>query len=129
MRHQYWQVLDEAQLEAKRNELVATISEMLFIGKEDADNLLRHYGWKSKKLQSDWFSDSEKVRSTCGLTAEEDRPKVQLVDGNQVQCSTAFCDVVPLDEAYALNCGHWVSSAICKQSLHRPHRQRLTHRH
>lgn len=108
-----YQILDEALLDEKRNELVHTTSEMLFVTIDEGESLLRHYGWKSKKLQSDWFNDSNNVRQQVGLTEDDNKPQPVIVNG-MVQCQTAYCgtadnddNLVPLNDAYALNCGHY----------------------
>ena len=65
------------------------------------------YSWKSRTLQSEWFTDQQKVRETVGLTASEDSPLQNDSGTGLVQCESAYCDEVDKKEAHALNCGHW----------------------
>jgi ariadne-1 len=85
---------------------VKQTSELLFLSPTEAACLLRHYGWKSQKLQADWLTDSAKVRASAGLS--EPKPLTPAAAAAKtVQCSSAFCDEVPKENATALNCGHW----------------------
>jgi len=57
-----YRILDNDSLAATQNKLIAQNAEVLFVTPAEAGLLLRHYGWKSKKLQSEWF---ETQRRRC----------------------------------------------------------------
>lgn len=105
-RQQSCEVLDNTALSAKQEALVRQTAEVLFVTASEAGCLLRHYGWKARKLQSEWFEDQALIRRTVGLTAEEDAKRPQKNAEGLVQCQSAYCDEVAEDQAKALNCGH-----------------------
>ena len=100
-----YRILDNESLLATQNKLIAQNAEVLFVTAPEAGLLLRHYGWKSKKLQGEWFENQKKVRETVGITAAEEGRRT--VPSGRVQCQSAYCDEVDVADAYALNCGHW----------------------
>jgi ariadne-1 len=94
------------KLRDQREKLIMSTCELLSVTREEADCLLRHYGWKNNKLQADWFENPMQIRQKVGLTHT---PKVDITKppaGGLWQCSTAYCDKVPPDQAFATNCGH-----------------------
>jgi len=99
-------VLDNASLSEQQESLIRQTAEVLFVTPNEAGCLLRHYGWKSRQLQQEWFEAQSKVRATVGLTSEEDARKPPLTEEGLVQCCSAYCDEVPPSQAHALNCGH-----------------------
>ena len=99
-------VLNHESLSEKQEALIKQTAEVLFVTNEDAGCLLRHYGWKSRKLQQEWFEDQAAIRKTVGLTAEEDKKVPPRTSEGLIQCQSAYCDEVPPDQAHALNCGH-----------------------
>ena len=107
-----YRILDNDSLLATQNKLIAQNAEVLFVTPTEAGLLLRHYGWKSRKLQSEWFENQKKVRETVGITAVEEGKReatrtASLLPAGRVQCQSAYCDEVDVKDAYALNCGHW----------------------
>lgn len=115
-RQQSYVVLDNNSLTEKQESLIRQTAEVLFVTPSEAGCLLRHYGWKRAPLQAEWFADQQLVRSTVGITAEENAKLPDRTAEGLVQCCTAYCDEVPADQAFALNCGHafctdcWTSS-------------------
>ena len=111
-RQSSYRILDNESLLSTQNKLVAQNAEVLFVSPSEAALLLRHYGWKSKKLQAEWFENQRKVRETVGITSADDGKagRAGIVNG-RVQCQSAYCDEVELSQAHALNCGHWFCSA------------------
>ncbi len=99
-------VLDNDSLSEQQSALIRQTAEVLFVTPSEAGCLLRHYGWKARKLQQEWFEAQKKVRETVGLTAEEDAKQPPRTAEGLVQCCSAYCDEVPPEQAHALNCGH-----------------------
>jgi ariadne-1 len=97
-------LFDLTKLAERQDKMVKQIAELLFVTPTEAACLLRHYGWKAAKVEADWFADSTKVRKEAGISeaVKETGPKKK-----EVQCMSAFCDVVPIEKAHSLNCGHW----------------------
>lgn len=107
-----YRILDNDSLLSTQNKLIAQNAEVLFVTPAEAGLLLRHYGWKSKKLQGEWFENQRKVRETVGITAVEEGKRdatrtASSLPAGRVQCQSAYCDEVDVADAYALNCGHW----------------------
>jgi ariadne-1 len=111
-RQSSYRILDNESLLSTQNKLVAQNAEVLFVSPAEAALLLRHYGWKSKKLQAEWFENQKKVRETVGITSAEDgkASRAGIVNG-RVQCQSAYCDEVEVSQAHALHCGHWFCSS------------------
>jgi len=101
-RHESYYVMDLNVLEKRAQKVVKQTAEVLFVDEDEAGCLLRHYGWKTAKLQADWFADDKKVRSAVGLVGKAAKPLPAMM-----QCQTAYCDVVPSSQGTALNCGHF----------------------
>ncbi len=128
-------ILDEAALFKMQARLIQQTSDLLDVTQAEASCLLRHYLWSNAKvrgaggqaggrglarapsrggrtwwrrwltcaraqLQQDWFADSAAVRTKVGLSLPQP-PRTGMV-----QCQTAFCDEVPAEQTYQLNCGH-----------------------
>jgi len=106
-RQQSYCVLDANALREKQDALLKQTAEVLFVTPEEAGCLLRHYGWKSRRLQQDWFEKGSKtVRAEVGITDEEDAKPIEKNAEGLVQCHTAYCDEVPIEQAHGLRCGH-----------------------
>lgn len=106
--------LDRQTLANKQQELITQTADLLFVSAEEASCLLRHYQWKKGRLQEEWFAMQDKVRSSVGVTRLLDR---RSDPQHSVQCSTAYCDKVPIEDALALNCGHWFCHECWRQHL------------
>lgn len=105
-RQESYVVMDNAALESKQEQLLRATAEVLFVTPQEAGCLLRHYGWKARKLQQEWFEDQAAIRAAVGLTADEDAIRPALTPEGLIQCQAAYCDEVAVDQAHALNCGH-----------------------
>jgi len=103
MRQISYGIVKRDALEERRQRLIRDMSDFFTLDVEDTACVLRHFGWKSKKLQDDWITDRSKVLTSAGLSVVP-QPKPA---GPTVQCSSAFCDMVPLETAFALKCGHY----------------------
>ena len=57
-RQSSYRILDYDSLLSTQNRLIAQNAEILFVSPSEAALLLRHYGWKAKKLQADWSDHS-----------------------------------------------------------------------
>lgn len=99
-------VLDNNSLQERQEQLVRQTAEVLFVTPEEAGCLLRHYGWKGKKLQEEWFQDQAAIRQAVGLTSDEDKRIPERTPEGLIQCQSAYCEEVAVDQAHALNCGH-----------------------
>ena len=110
MRQESYAVLDPATLEARSHRLVKQIADLFDVDPDEANCMLRHYGWKEQKLQQDWFASEEKVRKLVGLSGRKSSSSCSHAPAScsaSVQCESAFCDSVPVSRAASLNCGHW----------------------
>eukprot|EP01006_Ploeotia_vitrea_P041072 TRINITY_DN66483_c5_g1_i1.p1 TRINITY_DN66483_c5_g1~~TRINITY_DN66483_c5_g1_i1.p1 ORF type:complete len:663 (-),score=307.20 TRINITY_DN66483_c5_g1_i1:1279-3069(-) len=105
-RQHSYAVLSNELLFARQQQLIRVTAELLFVTQEEASCLLRHYGWKNSKLQNEWFSSQDEVRRKVGLSRPLDAAQLPAPE-SKVQCQSAFCDEVAVEEATALNCGHW----------------------
>lgn len=110
-KHSYT-ILNHVLLLDQQQKLISHTSEVLFVSNSEASCLLRHYGWKGKELQQEWFDNSSKVRKKVGLTIPDvnlsDKSLMRQKDGTiTVQCQSAYCDEVPVADAFALACGHY----------------------
>ena len=105
-------VLDNTSLSDQQSSLIRATAEVLFVTPSEAGCLLRHYGWKSRKLQQEWFEAQKQVRESVGLTSEEDAIRPPRTAEGLVQCCSAYCDEVPPEDAHALNCGHVFCSEL-----------------
>jgi hypothetical protein len=56
-RQQSYLVLDHESLTDRQESLIRQTAEVLFVTMAEAGCLLRHYGWKARKLQQEWFED------------------------------------------------------------------------
>jgi ariadne-1 len=99
-------VLDNDSLQEKQEQLIRQTAEVLFVTPEEAGCLLRHYGWKGKALQAEWFEDQSKIRAAVGLTSDEDKRIPARTAEGLIQCQSAYCDEVAVEQSHALNCGH-----------------------
>ena len=117
-RQSSYRILDHDSLLQTQNRLVAQNAEVLFVSPSEAALLLRHYGWKAKKLQADWFESAKKVRDTVGITAAEEGKAGSGKAGQRVQCQSAYCDEVDVKDAHALSCGHYFCSDCWTAYLH-----------
>ena len=136
-RQSSYRILDHDSLLSHQNRLIAQNAEVLFVSPSEAALLLRHYGWKAKKLQAEWsgshslthtqshtchtpislpralrvspvrFESAKKVRDTVGITAPDEGKAALAKSVTRVQCQSAYCDEVDVKDAHALSCGHW----------------------
>eukprot|EP00467_Chlorarachnion_reptans_P022293 CAMPEP_0114494500 /NCGR_PEP_ID=MMETSP0109-20121206/4686_1 /TAXON_ID=29199 /ORGANISM="Chlorarachnion reptans, Strain CCCM449" /LENGTH=587 /DNA_ID=CAMNT_0001671543 /DNA_START=350 /DNA_END=2110 /DNA_ORIENTATION=- len=104
-----FKVHESANIRSKMVGLVTRVSDLLYVSRDEAGCLLRHYRWDDKKLEQDWFQDQKKVRSNVGLMSKTVQ-HASSSDG-MVQCLNWSCGRVPLKKAHALSCGHF----FCKR--------------
>eukprot|EP00469_Lotharella_globosa_P008458 CAMPEP_0167786620 /NCGR_PEP_ID=MMETSP0111_2-20121227/8911_1 /TAXON_ID=91324 /ORGANISM="Lotharella globosa, Strain CCCM811" /LENGTH=609 /DNA_ID=CAMNT_0007678057 /DNA_START=60 /DNA_END=1886 /DNA_ORIENTATION=- len=97
-------------VQGKMDSLIGRVSDLLYISKDEAGCLLRHYRWDDGKLKKEWFDDQKKVRITVGLCHRRNNNEASSSDG-KVQCSSWGCQRVPTRKAHALACGHY----FCKR--------------
>lgn len=111
-RNSSYVILNSGTLAQQLAHLVQQTAEVLFVTPSEAAALLKAYGWKRHSLQAEWFESQQAVRDKVGLTPSELQLAQKHIrtapDGTQtVQCQSAYCDEVPISQAFALNCGHW----------------------
>ena len=56
--------------------------------------------WQEEKLKKEWFNDQNKVRNDVGLIGPG---ALDSKMPTEVECSTAFCDTVPVSEVRCLH--------------------------
>jgi ariadne-1 len=108
-------VVEILQISSQREAYIEDACATLHVTHSEADLLLRFYRYKVKALVEAWFADPGTVRDTVGVVGPTDEPADTLADKNlsaeredvTVQCE-AWCSVVPLNEAHALACGHYL---------------------
>jgi hypothetical protein len=102
-------VMDHSALAEQQLSLIRHTSEVLFVTMNEAGCLLRQYGWKAKLLQSEWFADDalqKKIRERVGVTDEGEAVAVGKTEMGSVQCQSAYCEEVVVEDSHGLGCGH-----------------------
>lgn len=98
MQEKSFEILTTERLKKKRDETINTIHELFEIESDEAECLLKHYKWKTKTLEDEWFQGCKKVREKTGID--------KSVKESRKECSTMYCEGTEFNAR--LDCGHWV---------------------
>lgn len=101
-KHAY-EFINHDEIKVRQQKLISTCAEEIGVTEDEAGCILRAYLWNLEKVKEEWYSDSQRVRKKTGVMIPFDRTKAPAT----VMCSSAMCEEVPIDEAFALGCGHW----------------------
>eukprot|EP00954_Amorphochlora_amoebiformis_P010082 788764-Amorphochlora_amoeboformis.AAC.1 len=116
-----FKVHKSSEIQLKQEGLMSKVSELLYVTRDEAGCLLRHFRWDDGKLKQEWFEDQKKVRIKVGLSRP--RSDGDSSSDGKVQCLSWGCNRVPIRKAHALNCGHYfckrcwrkfLESEVCK---------------
>eukprot|EP00808_Paulinella_micropora_P018833 g4736.t1 len=112
-----FEVWDQKRAQKELQTLVEEVSDLLGTDLEVSSLLLRHHKWNPEKLQGNFFENSEKVMSDCGLQMYSIKPKKT---SSEVQCTICYDEVaaeIAAEKACALGCSHWYCADCWKGFL------------
>eukprot|EP00922_Rhytidocystis_sp_ex-Travisia-forbesii_P040132 GHVS01059685.1.p1 GENE.GHVS01059685.1~~GHVS01059685.1.p1 ORF type:complete len:357 (-),score=29.47 GHVS01059685.1:979-2049(-) len=114
-----YDVLSEADVEQRIQEATNEVAELLMIDTDIVLFLLRAYRWNADELTQDWFTNPAAVYKRGGLPEQSSSPESSftLEEGKEEFTCPVLCETVPIEQSFALRCGHRYSHECWRRYL------------